>query len=501
MTRRPFQRRLTDHALAGRVVLPNIDAAGDRLPNKKEEHTLRIAFQNIHGATDLQRQAIATEIEAMEELNIDIMGMAEMNKPWTPHQKALHEAYMNKRFRISRTIFTAAPTDRHDATYQPGGNLITANGEVTGRIDGRGVDKWGRYCWFSLQGRRDEGVIIIVAYRVCQEKHHHPGEHTAYHQQYVALRESGHRDPNPRQQILDDLKELISEKRALGYRPILMMDANGDYVHGTDKKLSTFLTQTGLCDPYQERFPDPTRTYIYGLSRIDYIFMDRALTHSIRRIGYLASQEGAASDHVMAFVDMDQKSLFAGLINRPPPVHSREILIEQEDKVQDFLRALKPQFDYHNFARRVFDLSGKFAKHNDHAPAVQEYNLLYGQFLEIVKGVAKEVGRKKYGYMRSPALTTAGNHVLFMRYLWDCKHRGAPPTAWLLKLGRRLKLDVHAMLDLPDKDLRQKMRESRRRLWDCQKKCESLREEWLTGEAMARATAVGDQDWENACEP
>jgi hypothetical protein len=42
----------------------------------------------------------------------------------------------------------------------------------------------------------------------------------------------------------------------------------------------------------------------------------------------------------MAYVDMEQKTMFAGLINRPPPAHSRDILIEQEDKVQDFLQAL-----------------------------------------------------------------------------------------------------------------------------------------------------------------
>ncbi len=192
------------------------------------------------------------------------------------------------------------------------------------------------------------------------------------------------------------------------------MDANGDYFHGADKKLLNFLTQTNLSDPYHEKFPAPIRTYIHGSLRIDYIFMDSALTHSILRIGYLASHEGATSDHVMAYVDMDQTSMFAGLINRPPPVHSREILIEQEDKVQAFLRALKPQFDYHNLERRVFDLAGKFTKYTDHTSAVREYNLLYGQFLEIVKGVAREVGKKKYGYMRSPVLTTAGNHVLLM---------------------------------------------------------------------------------------
>ncbi len=228
---------------------------------------------------------------------------------------------MGKRFRASRTIYTAAPTDDHDLTYQPGGNLITTNGEITGRVDGHGSDKWRRFCWYSFQGKRDEGVIVIVAYRVCQEKHNNPGPTTAYQQQYVALRGLGVQAPNPRRQILDDLRTLITAKPAKGYRPILMIDANGDYSSGKDTGLQSFLSNTGLCDPYLERFTTPTRTYQHRSSRIDYIFMDKALTHSIQRIGYLGTHEGVMSDHVMAYVDMEHETMFAGLIHRPPSSH------------------------------------------------------------------------------------------------------------------------------------------------------------------------------------
>jgi hypothetical protein len=40
------------------------------------------------------------------------------------------------------------------------------------------------------------------------------------------------------------------------------------------------------------------------------------------------------------------------------------------------------------------------------------------------------------------------------------------------------------------------MRKYRQELWDCQKNCESLRADWLAGEAQARAAAAGDPDWE-----
>ncbi len=98
--------------------------------------------------------------------------------------------------------------------------------------------------------------------------------------------------------------------------------------------------------------------------------------------------------------------------------------------------------------------------------------------------------------MRSPALTTAGNHVLLMRYIWDCKQRGAPPTNKLLTLGARLEVDIYSILDLPDREIRQRMRSSRRELWDFQKNCKLLRADWIAGEGQAQATAAGDPDWE-----
>jgi hypothetical protein len=119
-----------------------------------------------------------------------------------------------------------------------------------------------------------------------------------------------------------------------------------------------------------------------------------------------------------------------------------------------------------------------------------------GNFLEIVRGVANTVGRKKYGYMRSPALTKAGNYVLMMRYIWDCKRRGTPPTRKIITLGDRLSLDIHNILDLPEQEIQLMMRKYRQELWDCQKNFESLRADWLAGEAQARANAAGDPDWE-----
>lgn len=211
MTRIPlYQRRLTEAEFIGKNTVKNIEASGDVLQSK-EHGTLRLAFQNIHGATDLQGWEVPSEIDAIEELEIDIMGMAETNRPWSKHERSLHNAYMQKRFRAACSNFSAAPNTDHRVKYQPGGNLLTVTGETTARIDGQGSDALGRFCWFKLRGKRDEGVLVIVAYRVCQEKSNNPGPTTAFQQQYVAFTQAGIRNPNPRKLILEDIANLSKE--------------------------------------------------------------------------------------------------------------------------------------------------------------------------------------------------------------------------------------------------------------------------------------------------
>jgi hypothetical protein len=101
---------------------------------------------------------------------------------------------------------------------------------------------------------------VVCVYRVCQTKEDNPGIFTAYHQhqQYTGLRSIGIRDPNPRQQVLLDLIALIDEKRQEGYRPIIMMDANEDWVNESHKKqgnkLKKFMNEGTLVDAFYEKF-------------------------------------------------------------------------------------------------------------------------------------------------------------------------------------------------------------------------------------------------------
>ena len=124
----------------------------------------------------------------------------------------------------------------------------------------------------NLNGSQDKGVWICTAYRVCQEKSNNQGPLTAYQREYEGLIDKGIMDPNPRQQVLDDLLGKINQCRAKGYCPILMMDANGDPydADNPDKQFLDFFKKAQLWDPYKEKHPGKIRMYLDGKKQIDF---------------------------------------------------------------------------------------------------------------------------------------------------------------------------------------------------------------------------------------
>ena len=229
---------------------------------------------------------------------------------------------------------------------------------------------------------------MVTTYRVCHVISDNPSPHMVFSQQYMSLRAQGLTNRHPRRQILKDISSLIALHHRDGFSPIIMMDANGDY-HGNDKDLSSFITTSKLGDPFYERFHLSPPTNINGSTRIDYIFMDCTLFSAIDRISYLGTHKGAMSDHVFGYVDLNECLLFAGIINRPLPMHSQEILIKQEDKVLVFLQALIPIIDAHTLDTRIFQLARTFLINGATPKDIARYQALYGQFLEIVNGTVK----------------------------------------------------------------------------------------------------------------
>ena len=187
----------------------------------------------------------------MINIGTDIQGLSEMNRPWTHTNKWKYDFMMELIFQQARTIYVSSPKDQL-TKYQPGGSLLSITGYNVGRINKTGQDPMGQFAWSMMRGKHDEGILIIVAYRVCQDQNSKAGAFTAYQQQCTALHAQGLKKPNPRQQVLTNLAHLITTKHNEGFHPMLMMDANRDTHHPNtpDLGLREFIDTTNLVNMY-----------------------------------------------------------------------------------------------------------------------------------------------------------------------------------------------------------------------------------------------------------
>ena len=82
-------------------------------------------------------------------------------------------------------------------------------GNFAGRVLTIGNDRMGRFCWYTVLAKHNEGILFITACRVCQEAANKPGPQTAFGHKQMALRQERVSKPNLRKDILTKLNELI----------------------------------------------------------------------------------------------------------------------------------------------------------------------------------------------------------------------------------------------------------------------------------------------------
>ncbi|KAL7508344.1 hypothetical protein ACHAXN_007193 [Cyclotella atomus] len=108
---------------------------------------------------DLLAQEQVRRQEEQEQIERDVAELIPENTSILNNQLLMERM---KRIQVKRNI--------HQSRMIPSPPGPEATGRVTGRILKSGTDPWGRFTWILFRGNRDEGILFISAYRVCQKK-------------------------------------------------------------------------------------------------------------------------------------------------------------------------------------------------------------------------------------------------------------------------------------------------------------------------------------------
>jgi hypothetical protein len=150
--------------------------------------------------------------------------------------------------------------------------MIASTGTIASRHLETGTDTTGMGCYSYQKFTVNNGteIIFIVAYRVCKEGIATAGEGMSFFHQWHKLTRLGHKHPNPRRQILNDLKTIVLQAISEGTDVCITMDAN-ESMDLNNQLFHEWIAECGLVSihenlynkDYYKQHPIPS-TYQHG---------------------------------------------------------------------------------------------------------------------------------------------------------------------------------------------------------------------------------------------
>jgi hypothetical protein len=289
---------------------------------------LRIYFQNINGIIYNNRTEKTHKIaESLLQKGVDILGLAETNIDWrhpisNDVRQAFTHRFKNVHFTNSSSHHDLQPNrsiDLRPRPFQPGGTATVVTGRYVGRVQTSSSTALGLFSSVSLQGCKGTTLTIITAYRGPQRAGDlSAGPTMAYRQQHNILRLQNIDNPDPRNQLLLDLRAFIRPLVQQGHAIIIILDAN-ENINSRHSRLEAFRQDLDFVDlhTYRHGYADEPETHQHNTSgqRIDYILATPSVAACLLQAGIEAySCNEYSSDHRGLFIDIDAEALLQGHI-------------------------------------------------------------------------------------------------------------------------------------------------------------------------------------------
>lgn len=290
----------------------------DNWPRENKEERLRIITINLNGISS-QANYLEWEIILgnMADLQADIFVIQEANLDFRGRvrdevrQKAKQ---FDKHMRIFMESSKQEPNKR-GSTYKPGGTMIGVTGAWSGRLknieEPNTKDTLGRWSVCHLIGKAGKTISVISLYRVCAQKHN-IGSNTLYMQQQLDIEKKNKRISDPREQICTDIEAYIQSLHEMGHTVILAGDTN-ENMGKRNNRIEKMLENAGMNNIMEERKGEKALpiTYDRGQHCLDIIAISSHTKRgTIQAAGYLPFYQPFASDHRVAYTDLNAKEIF-----------------------------------------------------------------------------------------------------------------------------------------------------------------------------------------------
>jgi hypothetical protein len=183
--------------------------------------------------------------------------------------------------------------------------MIASTGTIAARhletrLDTTGM---GRYSYQKITGTNGRKIIFMAAYRVCKYSIATAGESTLLFHQWHELTKSRHKHPNPRRQILNNIKSIVLQAIGEGTDVCITIDTNKE-LETNNQLFHEWIAECRLVsihenlynEDYYKAHPIPS-TYQYGEKKIDHVFCTPQLFGCVMGVTIKLLHNGLFSNH------------------------------------------------------------------------------------------------------------------------------------------------------------------------------------------------------------
>ena len=297
-----------------------------------------------------------TDIFSLNEINVDTT---------QPNVRYRLRELLQSQDKFCKISYSTMQREIFPTIKKPGGTLAGIMGRWSSMFDTRGSDKQGRWSWILLNGKGSKKILLVSAYRVCQDSPSSAGQSTAYMQQYRFQLANGNKHPTPRKTFFADLTQFILSTYKKYSSVSIMMDANENIAD--DGPLTDFLSTTELVDIIQKINPGHAQhrpTYLRSNSRLNYIFTSRDILPQIKTAGhYLPKQLIPTADHSGLYMTISTEALFASSTIDQTHISMHMLTLHNRLIVVAYLEQVQRLFTEHKIQERLQDLVVAFSNH------------------------------------------------------------------------------------------------------------------------------------------
>ena len=322
-------------------------------PKVNPKGHLRLLFYNVHGISYKNNYFEMDMIMQMGgQVQADVMLLSEVNLN-------LHQTRVRTKLRESirdydkyAKVQMAYPPDTPftRSEFNMGGNMVIAQGGLSGRCQEQGADIYGRWSWIMVKGEKNS-IVIISGYKVGKNKGS-PGGTSVAQQEVRAMLRRNHRFANrPREAFDTDLADFCISQQNLGNDILLMMDANTPLDSAEARAFTNAANLYSIAE-YKFPFAPLPRTHQNGSRCIDHCLVTKKLLNWTLKFGYFPFYSHSLFDHRGMVIDIRCQEFFGAFT------------VDETRKVTRKLRASHPKDadTYRAHLKQMLSSAGIFNK-------------------------------------------------------------------------------------------------------------------------------------------